>query len=645
MEKTCTEKDGTAMKLRSPARFRRNPPKQIPFRLVLIVPFFLILCIAVGVIGFLAHYNSKAVVTVLANEVMAQAAQRIEAELDEVLATAKEFLTINRLALQAGDIDPKDPTALEHHLWQTVYTYSRGSLADLSFVAPSGQVVGVGRDMDGLISPPGSVLIVERNAGKRYYYLADSQGQRGAVAHIGPDWDSRDRDWYRQGVAQPPDVLTWTPVYAFMGFPLAAIRLVLPVYQADTLIGVLSDGFVLSELNDFLHNLNFSDHGQVFIMERSGELVATSTLEQPFVKSEDGENLVRLANQHSADALTQATAQALQGRSLPQTEDSLGFSFDENSERYFVQVFAHQAPGLDWLVALTVPERDFMAPLYQSRRQTLVLSGVAVLVTVLLGMMMAQWLTRPILNLRTAASAIAQDHFELEIPPSVISEITQLNRAMVSMAQRLQASFQALAESEAGLAQKVKERTQALEQANARLQQLSRTDALTQVANRGEFDRVLQQELQRHGRSQRSLALLLIDVDFFKRYNDCYGHLQGDACLVQVAQALQQAVGRTTDCVARYGGEEFVIILPETDTLGAMVVAQQVQRAISDLKLSHEASEVSAWVTVSMGLATMNPGSDASPEALITQADKALYQAKQQGRNRFVVFNKKLNEH
>jgi diguanylate cyclase (GGDEF)-like protein len=258
--------------------------------------------------------------------------------------------------------------------------------------------------------------------------------------------------------------------------------------------------------------------------------------------------------------------------------------------------------------------------------------------------MIAQWLTRPILNLRDAASAIARDHFELAIPPTAIAEITQLNRAMVAMAQRLQASFQALADSEASLAQKVQERTQALEQANARLQQLSRTDALTQVANRGEFDRVLRQELQRHGRSQRSLALLLIDVDFFKRYNDHYGHLQGDDCLVQVAQALQQSVRRTTDCVARYGGEEFAIILPATDTEGAILVAQAVRRAIANLQLPHTTSDANAYVTVSIGITVTIPGDDSPLQGVILQTDKALYQAKQQGRDRFVMFSQKLEE-
>jgi diguanylate cyclase (GGDEF)-like protein len=127
----------------------------------------------------------------------------------------------------------------------------------------------------------------------------------------------------------------------------------------------------------------------------------------------------------------------------------------------------------------------------------------------------------------------------------------------------------------------------------------------------------------------------MLDVDYFKRYNDCYGHLAGDTCLVKVAKAAAAAVKRSADLFARYGGEEFAAILPNTDAAGAIAVAESMRQAIRDLAIPHEQSDVSAIVTASMGIASMVPRSGKSPDELIALADRALYDAKRQGRDRY----------
>ncbi|MDQ2098488.1 MAG: diguanylate cyclase [Tychonema bourrellyi B0820] len=164
------------------------------------------------------------------------------------------------------------------------------------------------------------------------------------------------------------------------------------------------------------------------------------------------------------------------------------------------------------------------------------------------------------------------------------------------------------------------------------------TDGLTQVANRRCFDERLQSEwpslvfCQRE--AQQLLSLIMLDVDYFKRYNDCYGHQAGDTCLVKVAASAAQAVKRSSDLFARYGGEEFAVILPHTDTAGAIAVAESIQKAIRDLGIPHQQSDVSEIVTVSMGIATVIPSLGTSPDELVALADRALYDAKQQGRDR-----------
>ena len=131
----------------------------------------------------------------------------------------------------------------------------------------------------------------------------------------------------------------------------------------------------------------------------------------------------------------------------------------------------------------------------------------------------------------------------------------------------------------------------------------------------------------------------MIDVDRFKQYNDHYGHLRGDKCLIAVARILSGCTQRTSDLVARFGGEEFVVLLPESDIEGALTVAEECLEALEDARLEHVKSDVEPYVTVSIGVAAMLPIHDKSSTMLIEQADVALYQAKQNGRNRFCSFN------
>ena len=178
-----------------------------------------------------------------------------------------------------------------------------------------------------------------------------------------------------------------------------------------------------------------------------------------------------------------------------------------------------------------------------------------------------------------------------------------------------------------------------LQTANQRLQQLAILDGLTGIANRRYFDLILHKEWQRLAREKKPLSLILCDIDYFKAYNDCYGHQQGDRCLQQIAQILQQSTKRPADLAARYGGEEFALVLPNTDAPGALFLAHQIVRQLARLKLPHQKSGVSQVVTLSMGIATKIPYSSESSSSIIEAADNLLYRAKREGRNQLAVDN------
>jgi len=198
-----------------------------------------------------------------------------------------------------------------------------------------------------------------------------------------------------------------------------------------------------------------------------------------------------------------------------------------------------------------------------------------------------------------------------------------------------------LAAANLHLEERVAERTgqlavanQALTELNHRLEALSNTDGLLEIANRRHFDARLDEEWRRALRQQQPLSLLMIDVDHFKRYNDRYGHQAGDRCLQAVTKAARSALKRPGDLLARYGGEELVVILPNTEQRGATLVAQAIQAGLAGLNIPHADSPAADCVTVSIGVATMVPDKQSNCVQLLAAADHGLYSAKEGGRNR-----------
>lgn len=181
--------------------------------------------------------------------------------------------------------------------------------------------------------------------------------------------------------------------------------------------------------------------------------------------------------------------------------------------------------------------------------------------------------------------------------------------------------------------EKLKEQNEELEALNDELHRLTMTDGLTRVKNRRGFDEVIEREWSGAMRQQEPLSLLMIDIDYFKQFNDTYGHQRGDDCLIAVAAVLQKSIRRATDEVARYGGEEFAVLLPDTDWSGAMVVAETIREQVGLIRMELHAAE-NPLITVSIGIATVTPAAAVLPETLITLADQALYAAKNTGRNR-----------
>lgn len=213
----------------------------------------------------------------------------------------------------------------------------------------------------------------------------------------------------------------------------------------------------------------------------------------------------------------------------------------------------------------------------------------------------------------------------------------ELLRYLVTRSIHHMVKTQALIQHSEDLELQVKERTRQLQEANQELRRSLLLDGLTRVYNRSAFDDYLSRTWKDHQRSGQCLSLIMCDVDFFKKYNDAWGHLKGDDCLRAVSQALSQAAYRPGDMVARYGGEEFVVVLPETGAEGAKRVAERIQEAVADLRIPHPGSEVSAFVTLSMGIKSHVPLQGEEPTQMVHEADQGLYRSKRFRRNCITV--------
>ena len=226
--------------------------------------------------------------------------------------------------------------------------------------------------------------------------------------------------------------------------------------------------------------------------------------------------------------------------------------------------------------------------------------------------------------IKSEAFKLGANDYLVKLPDKIelIARIRYHSQAYITQLERDEA-FQALEESRAKLAE-----------ANRTLQKLSSLDGLTGIANRRSFDETLKKEWNRAMRSEKSIGLIMLDIDFFKLYNDHYGHQGGDDCLKKVANGLDSAIHRETDFLARYGGEEFSAILPDTDINGAIKVAEEMRQSITELRLEHAKSKVSDIVSISLGVSAIVPQKGTEPNILIAAADQALYKAKEDGRDR-----------
>ena len=448
-------------------------PCRVPLRLVLVVPFVLQVTIAVGVTGWLSLRNGQQAILDLASQLSKQASNRVSQQLSNYLEQPRKANEVNFQAIQLGMLKPDDFKTTGRFFWKQMKLSQ--NLSYINFGSQQGTFIGVGREDDG------SLYTEQMQPSDRFYYKRYALDDRGNLSRLLATklYAFHEDAWYASAIIKGKPL--WSPIYQWQDRPeIISISSSYPVFDASKqVVGVLGVDFILSQISHFLRDLQISPSGQVFIIERDGMVVASSSQEKPYLQVKG--KATRLNILQSQEPLMRNVALELRDRigTFSQIKTPQLLPLNLNGELAFVSVVPWQdAMGLDWLIVVVVPESDFMAQIHANTRTTILLCLLALAVAILLGSLTSRWLTQPIRQIAAASQAIAQGKLDQPIQVYGIDELALLSESFNHMATQLQLSF---TELENRVAERTAELAQAKDAAEAAAH--AKSEFLAQVSH------------------------------------------------------------------------------------------------------------------------------------------------------------------
>ncbi|MBD6614420.1 response regulator [Komarekiella sp. 'clone 1'] len=439
----------------------RHQIQRVPLRAVLIVPFVLQIFAAVGLVGYFSFKNGQQAINQLAQQLLGEIDGRINQHLDSYLAVPQQLNQINANAAKSQILNLQALENTGHYFWQQMQVHK--NLSYIFYALPTGEYTAAGRWMEG-----GKTTIDEVSSRTNYQnhtYATDEQGNRKKVV-FKAEYKPLEEDWYKRAVQTGKPI--WSKIYNWQDTPeFISISASSPVYDDQKkLITVMASDLLLSNISKFLQQLKVSKTGKLFIIERDGNIVASSSNEKPFTIVKRAAQ--RLSAVKSTDPLVRATVIDLQKRfgNLHSITTKQSFYVQLESDRHYALVSPWQDQyGLDWLVVVSVPESDFMAQINANTQTTMLLCLVALGVATILGFYTSRWITHPVLQLSRASEAIATGNLEQTVAVSQVKELGVLSQAFNRMAQQLRDSFTTLEQTNQNLELRVEERTTQLKEA------------------------------------------------------------------------------------------------------------------------------------------------------------------------------------
>ncbi|PSB34660.1 histidine kinase [filamentous cyanobacterium Phorm 46] len=467
----------------SPGLFRK-----IPLQILLIVPFVVQTVGAVAVVGYLSYRNGQKAVNDVATQLRNDTSDRIKENLTYLVAIPFQAFENYDVALSQNRIDLNNGRDVEKFLWGQLPAFPL--VAAAAFVTPNQEFFAGERQDDGTIVIRTSE--VENNHTLTTYTTSPS-GERREIINAGtPNFDPRNRPYYKIPVQQKQAV--WAKLYPHITGKYLYIAASKPIYtQTGDLQGVWMTSLNLVMFGDFLSQLKIGKTGQSFILERSGEMIATSTGEKPFQYYPDKvvqlpeQRIERLNVVNSSNAITQKASKALleQFQNFQNIQTSHQLKFAVNGKNYFVQVDPFRdSKGIDWLVVVTIPEADFMDRINANTQTTILLCLATLILAILLGILTARWIIHPVERITTASEAIAKGNLNQQVEVSSIVELGKLANVFNGMTRQLKDSLDAIHLANEELEVRVEQRTGELRQEKERSEQLLLNILPAEIADR-----------------------------------------------------------------------------------------------------------------------------------------------------------------
>ncbi len=409
---------------------------KLPLRAIVIVPFVLQIIAAVGLVGYLSFTNGKRAVNDLANQLQNEIIVRIQQKLDIFLDTPHLVNQLNVNAIRLNQLNLQATNDLERHLWNQIQSFD--SIGVIGITSTSGTMVAVSRQDNHKFN---IIVTDESTNGELQEYATDSQGGRTNRTKVIPQYDFRLRPWYQDGILAGQ--AAWGKMFTSLIDKKVKMMATQPVIDNDgNVIALVNATLTFSQVHEFLQKLKISKSGQAFILNRSGELIASSAKTNSFIQNNNDSEpidalesqypLLRLASQHLRDKFGD----------LNQIQNTSLLKFDIDGKQQFLQVVPFRDKyDLDWLILVVVPQADFMGSIYANTRMTVALCLMALILAIVLGLLSCELIIRPVKLLKQAATSLSIGNWEQKVKEVPISELAILAQSFNQMTEQLQKSF------------------------------------------------------------------------------------------------------------------------------------------------------------------------------------------------------------
>lgn len=418
-----------------------QPITRFPLRILISLPFVILVILVVAVVGYLSFHTGKNAVNKATAELRRTIYEHILQHLDNFLETPHRVNLINDSYIRLSKLDLNDPLTLQNYFLQQLRLFD--TVNYIYFANTEGGIILVARRADG------SIVVREAEnflAGRSTVYAVTDEGRRGDILETRKHYDARERPWYKK--AKEAEGAAWSVIYPFFLDKALGITAALPVYtEGGGLTGILATDILLSHIQKFLGQLTEERTAEIFILETSGLFVASSTFDQPYRQAQDTNRLIRIHAKEIGSPLIRIAYQQLVGRfgDLSKVIDSTYLEIELAGEHQFLQVNRyHDTRGLDWLITIAIPEAAFMEKIVENTHITIMLCVTALIIAIYLSFLLAKWISRPLSNLKQAATSLAKGNWSQQLSRNRIEELDTLSVSFNTMAQQLQTLFHAL---------------------------------------------------------------------------------------------------------------------------------------------------------------------------------------------------------